>query len=126
MSDMHSLLTINRCNRPEVFSKKLLWKICIFTEKDLWWSIFLKTFWNSFFMEHLGPTTSALLPTTADKIYETLSRNQAKLDRAGNFDISVFVQFSTTGAKVLFLEWRLSARLCLHLFSTLFQCFLIS
>ena len=55
-------------------------------------------------MEHLGPTTSALLPTTADKIYETLSRNQAKLDRAGNFDISVFVQFSITGAKVLFLE----------------------
>ena len=42
-------------------------------------------------MEHLGPITSALLPTTADKIYETLSRNQAKLDRAGNFDISVFV-----------------------------------
>ena len=69
-------------------------------------------------MEHLEPITSALLPITADRIYETLSRNQAKLDRAGNFDIFVFVQFSTTDAKVLFLE-------CQALPSPIFDTFLM-
>lgn len=51
----------------------------------------------------------------ADKINETVSRIQAKLDRTRNFNI-VFWQFLTTSTRIFFLKGRLGTKLCLEPF----------